>query len=150
MKTDIAALDAWVQPSEEVPEIAAGKADPTEADFYSAWKRSLQLPGTIYEVKLKSEPIFPLPKSIDTDVLLSIRLTYAAFLLNGAVEIDSERRGGVPVLYGTRFPVAQVLGELADNVTVTGLARDYSLNAETIRSFLRGLAIHLDRPFIKK
>lgn len=84
---------------------------------------------------------------VSTDVLLSMRLTFAARLLKETVVIDPEIAGGSPVLAGTRFKIARVLAELADGMTVAKLAREFSLDKQKVSEFLRGLAIKLDRPF---
>ena len=135
-------------------------AEEMTTSYTRSWARSLQGPSTEYDFP----PHFPeshsryslriddyitpfWDKDLTSDVLMSVRLTYAALLLKDCVEIDPDRLGGVPVLVGTRFPVAQVLGELADDTTVSRMAKNFKLDAETIRSFLRGLAIHLDRPY---
>ena len=34
-------------------------------------------------------------------------------LFKGSVEIDPQRHGGVPVLKGTRFPVSQLINQIA-------------------------------------
>jgi uncharacterized protein (DUF433 family) len=70
-------------------------------------------------------------------------------MLRGVVQIDPDRHGGVPVLKGTRFTVAQTLAELADSSGVTELAANYNLDAKTIRDTLTGLSLMLMRPFSK-
>ncbi len=77
------------------------------------------------------------------------RLRFAAIMLRDSVTIDAEIRGGVPVLKGTRVPVAQVLAEIADNATVSEIADDLDLEQEVIVKLLEGMAIHLDRPFFR-
>ncbi len=77
------------------------------------------------------------------------RLRHAVDILHESVEIDPSRRGGVPVLKGTRVAVAQILAEIADDAKVSEIADDLDLNEETIVKFLEGIAIHLDRPFYR-
>jgi uncharacterized protein (DUF433 family) len=84
---------------------------------------------------------------VSADIMLSMRLTFAAHMLRDVVEIDPDRAGGAPVLVGTRFKVGRILAELADGMTVSKLAREFDLDKEKIIEFLRGLAIKLDRPF---
>jgi uncharacterized protein (DUF433 family) len=86
-------------------------------------------------------------KSVSADVLLSMRLTFAAHALKELVEIDSDKARGVPVLAGTRFKIARILAELADGMTVSKMAREFSLDKGKIVELLRNLAIQLDRPF---
>lgn len=77
------------------------------------------------------------------------RLRFAAIMLRDSVTIDAEIRGGVPVLKGTRVPVAQVLAEIADNATISEIADDLDLEQEVIVKLLEGMAIHLDHPFFR-
>ena|ERR1700733_10220976 len=114
------------------------------------WKRSLQAAGTPYDVHFYPHHFLAnQSKNPSLEVLLSIRLTHAVSLLKDSVETDIDRLGGIPVLAGTRFSVAQILAELADDTTVSKLAKNFKLDAEMIRSFLRGIAIELDRPYLK-
>jgi uncharacterized protein (DUF433 family) len=72
---------------------------------------------------------------------------YAQRALGESVEIDSRRRGGVPVLKGTRFTVAQTLAELAESGGVNEVANRCMLDRELIRRLLYGLAAAVDRPY---
>src|SRR5260370_40273539 len=58
---------------------------------------------------------------------LSERLNIAVRMLDHCVEIDSCKRGGIPVLRGTRFTVAQLLAEIADGRDVGGLCTSFAL-----------------------
>jgi uncharacterized protein (DUF433 family) len=69
--------------------------------------------------------------------------------LREVVQIDPDRHGGVPVLRGTRFTVAQALAELAESSGVEEVATNYDLDVETIRATLTGLSMMLMRPFSK-
>jgi uncharacterized protein (DUF433 family) len=60
--------------------------------------------------------------------------------LQNSVETDSARRGGIPVLKGTRFTVGQTLAELAESSGVAEIAERCDLNETTIRELLYGLA----------
>ena len=54
------------------------------------------------------------------------------------VEIDPRRRGGKPVVFGTRIPVSVVLDQLADAGSIEGLLRKYpELTAEKVAGVLR-------------
>jgi uncharacterized protein (DUF433 family) len=66
--------------------------------------------------------------------------------LQNAVEIDPNRRGGIPVLKGTRFTVGQALAELADSAGVPEVAGRFDLDEELIRGLLYGLALLADKP----
>jgi uncharacterized protein (DUF433 family) len=66
--------------------------------------------------------------------------------LQNSVEIDPNRRGGVPVLKGTRFTVGQTLAELADSAGVPEVAKRFDLDEEVVREFLYGLALLADKP----
>lgn len=57
-----------------------------------------------------------------------------------SLEIDPDRRGGVPCLPGTRFTVAQVLAELADGDSVSELVDNLDLDEKSIKDFLNELA----------
>jgi uncharacterized protein (DUF433 family) len=80
------------------------------------------------------------------DVLIGMRLTFAAHELKEVVEIDPARAGGVPVVAGTRITVARILAEIADGRTLAKLSRDFEIDKETISKIIHGLAIYLDRP----
>ena len=67
-----------------------------------------------------------------SDVLVSMRLTFAAHLLQNLIETDPNKAGGIPVLSGTRFKISQVLAEIADGKSLKGLARDFSLDREKL------------------
>jgi uncharacterized protein (DUF433 family) len=66
--------------------------------------------------------------------------------LQKSVEIDPKRRGGVPVLKGTRFTVGQTLAELADSTGVPEVAERFDLDEETIREMLYGLSLLAEKP----
>jgi uncharacterized protein (DUF433 family) len=84
-----------------------------------------------------------------TDVLLGMRMTFAAHLLKELVEIDQNIAGGAPVLAGTRFKIARLLAELADGMSISKMAREFRLDKQQIAELLRGLAIYLDRSFYR-
>lgn len=64
------------------------------------------------------------------------------------IEVDPNRCGGVPVVKGTRFPISQILAELADGATVKKLCEDYDfLSPEEVREALHGLAWSLGEGF---
>ncbi|MGA2700718.1 MAG: DUF433 domain-containing protein [Isosphaeraceae bacterium] len=77
---------------------------------------------------------------------LGYRARHAIIMLRTCTETNPKKCGGVPVLRGTRFTLAQVLAELADGRDVRGIADDFDLQIELLKDFLQGLAIYLDRP----
>jgi len=70
-------------------------------------------------------------------------------MLRDSIDIDLEKRGGVPVVHGTRVPVATILAELAEDATLGEIADALDLDANVLRTMIQGIAIHLDRPFLK-
>jgi uncharacterized protein (DUF433 family) len=69
--------------------------------------------------------------------------------LRNVVDVDPERRSGIPVLRGTRFTVAQVLAELAETEGVEELAENFDLDVHKIKDLLNGFSLLLNRPFDK-
>jgi len=61
------------------------------------------------------------------------------------IDVDPNMRGGLPVVRGTRFPLARVLAELAEGRTLHELAADMDLDGETVREVLRALADDFNR-----
>jgi uncharacterized protein (DUF433 family) len=78
---------------------------------------------------------------------LAERARCALSMLRDCTEVNPRKCGGVPVLKGTRFSLAQVLAEIAEGRSVTELAEDFDLEPALIKEFLEGMAIALDRPF---
>ncbi|HEV3004038.1 MAG TPA: DUF433 domain-containing protein [Pirellulales bacterium] len=76
------------------------------------------------------------------------RLRFAAESLRDCVEIDADKRGGIPVIKGTRFPVSQLLGEIADSELLEELADEFGLSYEVIKRLLEGLSVCLDQPLV--
>lgn len=74
------------------------------------------------------------------------RMRYAALTLRNLVEVDPDKRGGVPVLKGTRMTVAQLIAELAEDRSVSQIAAAYRLDKEQIKEVLESLSIYMDRP----
>ena len=74
------------------------------------------------------------------------RMRYATLTLWHHVEMDPEKRAGVPVLRGTRFTVAQLLAELAEDRKISEIASAFRLDKDQIQQVLESLAICLDRP----
>lgn len=75
------------------------------------------------------------------------RLRHAVDLLSESVDIDPERRGGIPVLRGTRFKLSQIIQEMVDgNHGPASVADDMHLSWSTVKNALEGLSIALDVP----
>jgi uncharacterized protein (DUF433 family) len=66
-----------------------------------------------------------------------------------SVEVDPERRSGLPFLWGTGFTVSQALVELAESTGVDEVAGDFDLDPGTIRNMLIGLSLMFQRPYSK-
>ena len=66
--------------------------------------------------------------------------------LQNSVDIDPKRRGGIPVLKGTRFTVGQTLAELAESSGVSEIAKRFDLDEKVIRELLYGLSLLVERP----
>src|SRR5579864_8596252 len=74
---------------------------------------------------------------------------YGVVSLHQCVEVDPHRRGGVPVLKGTRVTVAEVLGELAESCGVREVAENFDLDSENLKCLLNGLSLLVNRPYPK-
>jgi uncharacterized protein (DUF433 family) len=92
----------------------------------------------------------PKNRAYQLDEWISERLRIAAMMLRDSVTIDTQVRGGVPVLRGTRVPIAQILAEVADDAKVSEIAENLDIDPDLIVAILEGLAIHLDRPFFRQ
>lgn len=100
--------------------------------------------------KYKAQPksgLQPL-SSGSSGVRVEAQLAEAAKVIEDAVDIDKMRRSGVPVLKGTRFPIASILTELAEGRSVDEIAKDYDLPKGRIKKALQGFAYYFDRPFV--
>jgi len=89
------------------------------------------------------------PLDLRHETWIAERLRIAATMLRDSIDIDPEKRGSVPVIKGTRVPVATVLAELAEDANVSSIADDLGLDSAVLQGMLHGMAIHLDRPFLK-
>jgi uncharacterized protein (DUF433 family) len=78
---------------------------------------------------------------------LADRVNYATLLLCDSVEIDPDIRSGVPVLRGTRVPLSQALAEIAEGSSIAEIADDLEIDECTIRGFIEGFSVWMDRPF---
>lgn len=71
---------------------------------------------------------------------LAARIGNAVAALTDCVEINPQKRSGVPVLKGTRLTVAQLLAEIADGRKVAEIAEDFDVDKALIQRLLEGLA----------
>jgi uncharacterized protein (DUF433 family) len=109
----------------------------------SQWGRINSFQTTSFEWRFAQGP-----KRAAYDVLAVFgRLEQATYLALEHIDVDSMIRGGVPVLRGTRFTIAQVLAEVADGSSVADLTTDYDLERSRIVGALRSLAAALDRQY---
>jgi uncharacterized protein (DUF433 family) len=83
------------------------------------------------------------------DFWLTQRLLAAAQGLSSLVTLDPGIRGGVPVLRGTRFPLARLLAEIADGRSLNEIAEDHELPLDAVTELLSALASSLEGPLIQ-
>src|SRR5262249_17772855 len=77
---------------------------------------------------------------------LAERVRSALIMLGECVEVNANKRGGIPVLKGTRFTVSQVLAEMAEGRAITEIAEDFEVVLDLLKKLLEGLSISLDQP----
>ena len=77
------------------------------------------------------------------------RVRYATLILRECVEVDPDKRDGIPVLRGTRFTLAQMLAQLAEGRSLPEIAKAFRLDENLMRQVLESLAICLDRSAVK-
>lgn len=65
--------------------------------------------------------------------------------LRDCTEVNADTRGGVPVLRGTRIPVAHILAEMSEGLSLGELADDFGLDRRMLQRLLMGLSIQFDR-----
>ncbi len=63
------------------------------------------------------------------------------------IKIDPQIMSGVPVIMNTRFPVAQLLAEMAEGRTVKEIADDFDLPFGDCINAIDELSIYLNKPF---
>src|SRR5262245_60900557 len=94
----------------------------------------------------KIEDKVELPEALSEEEWLAERAKYALAVLRDCVEVHPDKRGGVPVLRGTRFTVAQLFAEIGEGRSLGEIASDFSLDLEVMKKLMEGFSIHLDRP----
>jgi uncharacterized protein (DUF433 family) len=75
------------------------------------------------------------------------RAGYAIQLFHVCIEINPRKCGGVPVLNGTRFTIAQMFAEIADGRSLPEICDNFELDTIMVTKLFEGLAISFDRPF---
>ncbi len=65
------------------------------------------------------------------------------------IEASPRKLGGIPVLRGTRFSVAQLFAELAEADNVEDIAEEFDLDASQISTLLHALSKYLDRSWFR-
>jgi uncharacterized protein (DUF433 family) len=83
---------------------------------------------------------------VEFDEWLAERAKSSLLVLRDCVEVSPAKRGGVPVLRGTRFTIAQVFAEVAAGRSLAEIATDFDLDVELMKKLLESLSIQLDRP----
>ena len=74
-------------------------------------------------------------------------MAIATELHRRSVQIDPDISGHVPVIFGTRIPVARVFAELANDHSLSDVADNLGINESLLRDLLNGVSIRLDRSF---
>lgn len=74
------------------------------------------------------------------------RIGHAKGTLSHCVDSDPLVMGGVPVVKGTRMPVGMVLADIADDMRLSEIAEDLSLDRQSLVAILQYLATVIDRP----
>jgi len=82
-------------------------------------------------------------------VWLTQRLLAAARELSNLITLDPGVRGGVPVVSGTRLPLARIFAEVADDRLLSEIADDHELPADMLMQLFGALAASLERPFTR-
>jgi uncharacterized protein (DUF433 family) len=91
----------------------------------------------------------PAAAASDTEAeWLAERTKHAILMIRDCVEVNPNKRGGVPVLKGTRFTVAQLFAELGEGRSLGEIAEDFELDPTMMKKLMESFAIQLDRPFV--
>ena len=136
----------------EIPD----RGDLLERSPHHEYERPL-VPGPINELKFANDLVADWSRAFRAFKGHSVRAEewyfQCAFFgmesLRGCVEVDPDRRGGVPVLRGTRFTVAEALAELAESSGVREVAENFDLPDDALRDMLNSLSLLLNQPYPK-
>ncbi len=74
------------------------------------------------------------------------RLDTARTAFFEVVEVNPLVRGGVPVIRGTRIPLATVVACVSSDMKLSDIAEDFDLDMDTLRKVFESLATVFDRP----
>jgi len=77
---------------------------------------------------------------------LSRQLWNAVAQAGEQVQFCPRKLGGIPVLRGTRFSLAQLFAELADSDVVVEIANDFELDERQLRKTLYAFSLYYDIP----
>ena len=91
----------------------------------------------------------PRTTALARELWIAERVRSALVYLREATEIDPRKLGGIPVVAGTRFSIAQLLAEIAEGQSINEITDDFELDTSKVEQILRSLSIYLDRPFLK-
>lgn len=88
-------------------------------------------------------------RSLADEEWLGERLRYSTIALRECIEVNPNKRGGIPVIRGTRFTVAQLLAEIAEGRSLNEIAEDFEIDLHLLKKLLESMSIYLDRPAFK-
>ncbi len=77
---------------------------------------------------------------------LAERAKHALVRLRECVEVNPGKRGGVPVLRGTRFTVSQLFAEIGEGRSLPEIADAFRLDLEQMKKVMESFSTHLDCP----
>ncbi len=130
-------LRTWKNASDTIRE-AIGKIGPDHPFFLAVPEAE--------DCRLRHQNFNRAASALPDEEWLAERAKYALLVLRECVEVSPGKHGGVPVLRGTRFTVAQVFAEAGEGRSLPEIAADFNLDAELLKNLMDGFSIHLDRP----
>ena len=121
----------------------------TELDLWGACVKLGDLAGNPPHLTLMKWEEPPAPArlksgSVTAEWYIECQL-YGWLMLEQQIEIDHDRRGGVPLLRGTGFTVAHIFDERAESVAVVEVVDNFDLQVEQIRDILNGFSLIMQR-----
>lgn len=78
--------------------------------------------------------------------ILAAKIRNAIASLQDSVDSRPQVLGGVPVLKGTRFSLAQLFAELAEGESVDTVADDFEVDRDSLSAILHAMAVCLNQP----
>lgn len=94
----------------------------------------------------KNRRILGLRSQVGSNRITTYRVYRALKQLREFVEFDSEKRGGVPVLRGTRFRLSQLFAQFADGDSVNDLVENLDLDGEMLKNLMHSISVVIDQP----